>query len=136
MEQAIGEDMPSLAIGCQLRLVQRDKGVATARPVHRFGRAEEVARLRRLDPFLAGDQGDLLLALDGDHAVVDFARQKTERETDHPARVAAHPLDSEMRLAGVGGSEDRLDRGVAHADLSGIAGPVLQPALKAFQLIA
>ena len=49
---------------------------------HAFGGAEEIARLRRDDPFLAGQQRNLLLALHGDDAVVDFAREQPQREAD------------------------------------------------------
>ena len=65
--------------------------------VHRNQRAS-----LRHDLLLAGDQRDLVLALDRDDPVVDLARQQPQREADHPAGMAAHPLDREMGLAGIG----------------------------------
>ena len=77
---------------------------------HAFGGAQEIARLRRDDPLLAGQQRDLLLALHRDDPVIDLARQQPQREADHARRMAAHPLDRQVGLAGVGRSEDRPDR--------------------------
>ena len=114
IEQPVGEDMPPFPVGGQLRLVQRDEGMAATGAVHRFRRAQEIARTGRFYPFLASDQGDLFLALYRHDAVIHFAREQAQREAYHPARMAAHPFDGEMCLAGIGGSEDRLDRGVAH----------------------
>ena len=114
MQQPVGEDVPSLAVRCQLRLVQRDECSPTPVARHGLGGAQEIPGIGRLDPLLAGDQRYLLLALDGDDPVVDLARQQAQRETHRPARMAAHPLDREMGLAGIGGSENRLDACVAH----------------------
>ena len=74
-QDAIGEHMAALAIGAELRLVQRDeRDVALQRQA--LGGAQEPARVGRHDPLLAGDQRDALDALDGDHPVVHLARQQ------------------------------------------------------------
>ena len=79
---------------------------------HALGSAEEIARLWRDDPLLAGQQGDLLLALHRDDAVVDLAGEQAQREADDARGMAAHPLDREVGLAGIGRSEDGPDRSV------------------------
>ncbi|QYU66739.1 glycosyltransferase [Leptolyngbya sp. 15MV] len=114
VEQPVGEYVAAFGIGGELGFVQRDERMATAQPRHSFGRAQEIARALRLDAFLAGDQRHLALALERDHPVIDLARQQPQGEADRAARMAAHPLDREMGLAGVGGSENRLDRAVGH----------------------
>jgi hypothetical protein len=80
--------MTALGVDAQLRLVDRGEGevlgkmpswARSSRPpvtgmlsaVHRH-----VARALGDDPFLAGQQRDLLLALDRDDAVVDLAGQQ------------------------------------------------------------
>ena len=70
--------------------------------------------MRRDDLLLAGDQRDLVGADAGGDAVIDLARQQPERQADHAGRVAEHPLDGEMGLAGIGGPEHGDD--VAAAD--------------------
>ena len=74
-----------------------------------LGRAQNQRALLRQDLLLAGEQGDLVRALEPDHPVVDLARQQPQREADHPGRMAAHPLHREMSLAGIGGPEDGLE---------------------------
>ena len=119
-QDAVGEDMAPLGIGAQLRLVQRDKGEIAEAAGHRggflattnghgFGGAEKIARARRHDLFLAGDERDLLRALDRDDAVIDFARQQAQRKAHHAAGMAAHALDGEMGLAGIGGAQHSGD---------------------------
>ena len=119
-EHAVGEDVAALGVDAELRLVDRGEGEiggqVAARLLlgvghrHAFGGAQDVARVGRDDPFLAGQQRDLARALDRDDAVVDLARQQPQREADDARRMGAHPLDREMGLAGVGGPEDRPDR--------------------------
>ena len=117
VEQPVGEDVPALGIGGELRLVERDESrgaaAAPARLVrafspnrHRLGRAQQVAGIGGLDPLLAGDQRDLALALDRADLVVDLARQQAQREADRPARMATHPLDRQVGLAGIGRTEN------------------------------
>ena len=126
IEQAIGKDMATLAIGAQLRLVQpNETDVETAR--HGFDRAAQIARVLRLDPLFAGNQRHLIVTLDGAHAVIDLARQQPQRKADRSARMAAHPLDGEMGLAGIGRPQDRLDRLIAHAGVDGRRAGRAQP---------
>ena len=126
IEQAIGEDMAALAIGTQLRFVQPDEtDVETAR--HGLDRAAQIAGVLRFDPLFAGDQRHLIVTLDGAHPVVDLARQQSQRKADRSARMAAHPLDGEMGLAGIGRPQDRLDRLIAHARVDGRRAGRTQP---------
>ena len=61
------------SVGAQLDLVDREE--TDSRSSHGLDRGDEVARRRRLDPFLAGDQGNRAGALLGGDAVVDLPRQ-------------------------------------------------------------
>ena len=79
---------------------------------HAFGRAKPVARGRRDDPLLAGQQRDLPFALHGDDAVVDLAGKQAQREADDARRMAAHPFDREVGLPRIGRPEDCTDRSV------------------------
>jgi hypothetical protein len=80
VEHAIREDVAALGVGAELSLVERDKGeIAFHR--HRFGRAQEPARIGRQDLLLAGDQGDLARALELHHPVVDLAREQAAGES-------------------------------------------------------
>ena len=101
MQDAVCKNMSAFGVRPQLRFVNRDEGKF---PVdrHAFDGAAIPARLRRLDPFLARNQRDILRAFDRHQPVIDFPRQQPQRKADHPARMGAHPLHSEMGLAGVG----------------------------------
>jgi hypothetical protein len=100
---------PRSRIGAELRLVEGDEGeVAVER--HRFGGAQEPARVPGQDLLFAGDQRDLAGPLQLDHAIIDFAGEQPQREADHSARMGAHPLDGQMRLAGIGGAENGRQR--------------------------
>ena len=82
-KHAVGEDVAALGVGAELRLVDRGEGELLV-DRHRFGGGQEIARGRRRDPLLAGQQRDLFLALERDDAVIDLARQQTQREADDP----------------------------------------------------
>ncbi len=57
-QQPVGEDMATLRVGAELRLVDADEGnVAFDR--QGFHRAEQVARVGRRDPLFAGDRARL-----------------------------------------------------------------------------
>jgi hypothetical protein len=105
MQQAMGEDMAALGIGAKLDFVDRHE---LDRPVerHRLDRADEILRPGRDDFLFAGDQGDAGCATRLDDSIVDFARQKPERQADHARGEAQHALDGEMRLTGVGRAEN------------------------------
>ena len=109
VEHPVGEDMPPLRVGAQLRLVQSDEGeVALHR--HALGGAQEPARVTRQDLLFAGDQRHLVGALQLHHPVVDLARQQPQRKADHARGMAAQPLHREMGLSRVGGPKDRRQR--------------------------
>ena len=105
VQQAVGEDVAPVRIGAELDLVDAQEG---DRPVerHGFDGAQEVARARRQNLLLAGDQRHLARALDRDHPVVVLAREQAQGKPDHAAAVAEHALDGEIGLARVGRAED------------------------------
>ena len=104
MQQAVGEDVAALEIAGELHFVDGDEGgVGLAR--HRFHRADRIARARRNDLLLAGDQRDLMRADLLADAAVDLAGEQPERQADQAALMRHHALDGEMRLAGVGRPE-------------------------------
>src|SRR5207237_9343908 len=120
-EHPVGEDVAARGIHAELRLVDGGEGEVAAQVLivvmladaaygHALSSAEEIARLRRDDALLAGEERDLLLALHRDDAAVDLAGEQAERETDDARAVAAHPLDGEVGLARVGRPEDGPDR--------------------------
>ncbi len=101
--------MAAFGIGAELRLVDADEG-DVARHRQCFHRAEQIARVGRQDALLAGDQADLRRALDRHDAVVNLAREQTQRKADHATRMGGQALDRQMGFAGVGGAKDSLDR--------------------------
>jgi hypothetical protein len=110
MQQPVGEDMATLGIGAELDLVdgeEIDRSLAQAVERHRLDGAEEVARPRRNDLLLAGDQRDGVGALHAHSAVVVFAGEQAQRKADHARLVREHAFHREMGFAGVGGPEDR-----------------------------
>ena len=128
MQQAVGEDVAALGVGAELDLVHRQE-LDLARQRHGLDGADEIVRPGRDDLLLAGDQGDGSHTAQLDDAVVDLTGQEPQRQADHARGVAQHPLDGQMRLAGVGGTQhrDQSRRGhacgaVAHALNLGCAG--------------
>ena len=116
VEQAVGEDVAAVHVGGELDLVDGHERHVEV-PRHRLDGADPVARPVRLDLLLAGDEGDLLGAHLRDDAQVDLPGEQPQGQPDHAGRVREHPLDGEMRLAGVGRPEDRGD--AAGAGLAG-----------------
>jgi hypothetical protein len=105
VQQPVGEEMAAFGIGRHLHLVDgEERHLAVER--HGFDGADEIACAGWRDLLFAGDQRDLRSPLDLHDAVVIFARQQAQREADHARLVAEHALDGEVRLAGVGGTED------------------------------
>src|SRR5882724_6633750 len=98
--------MAALRVGAELNFVNRKK---LDRPVerHRFDGADKIGRVRGQDFLLPGDQRDRPRAAQFDDAIVILACQEAQREADHAGLVIEHALDGEMRLAGIGGPEDR-----------------------------
>ena len=101
MQYPVGENMPALGVITQLCFVNCDESKFPL-DWHTFDGAAVPSRLRWLDPFLAGNQGDLMRAFDRHHAVVNLAGQQAQRKAHHPARMSAHPLHGKMGLAGIG----------------------------------
>ena len=106
VENAVGKDMATVEIGGQLDFIHRHEG---DRQVARHGLdgRDPVARVRRLDLFLAGHQRDRVRPGARDELLVNFARQQAQRQADHAGGMAEHALDREMRLAGVGRPQNR-----------------------------
>ena len=108
IEQSVGEYMATLAVGSELRFVERDEGeIAIDR--HGFGSAQQPAGVLGFDPLFAGDERDPVLSLDRADAIVDLSSEQAQRKADGAAGMAAEPLDSEVRLPGVRRSEHGLD---------------------------
>ena len=108
VQQAVGEDVGRgphrRRAGSRPRRRTRRRGSSgIASTVHAYQRAFGGTIF-----FLAGDQGDVLHALQRHHSVVVFTREQTQREADDAGRVREQPLDREVRLARVGGPEHGL----------------------------
>ena len=114
MQDAVGEDMPALEIGRDLDFIDgQETHVEIAR--HRLDGGDPVARVLRLDLLLAGDERDAVCARAIRDLVVDLARQQPQRQADHAGGMPQHPLDRQMRLAGVGRPEHGGDAGAGRA---------------------
>ncbi len=100
--------MAALGVGAKLDFVDGEE-VAADVGGHRLDRADPVLRPLADDALLARHQcGDGWPAL-RDDAVIDLARQKAQRQADHPGAVRQHPFDGMMGLAGIRRPEDRGD---------------------------
>ena len=108
MEQPLGEDVAAVEIGGELDLVNRKEiGLDLAR--HGLDRANPIAWPLGLDLLLARYQRDFVRPNPGDDLVVDFPRQKPQRQADQPRLVAKHALDGKMCLAGICGAEHGIN---------------------------
>ena len=104
VQDAVGEDVTALEVAGQLHLVDgHERRVGLAR--HRLHGADGIARAGRDDLLLAGDERHVADADLLDHAMVHLACEQPQRQADDAAFVRHHPLDGEMRLAGIGGAE-------------------------------
>ena len=102
MEQALRKDVAAGRIGAELDLVHRQElDLAVQR--HGLDRTDIIGRTRRDDLFLAGDQGHAARTPCLDDSLIDLAGQKPKGQADHARGMAQHPLDRQVRLAGVGG---------------------------------
>ena len=108
VEDAVGEDVAAVGILRELDLVDRHE-VRAFGDRHRFDRAGVPAGVGRLDALFACDEGAGFLALHLHHPVVNLAREKAQRQADHPRIVRKHALNGEVGLAGVGGTENGPD---------------------------
>ena len=105
VQHAVGEDMAALQVAGELDLVDGEE-CRVGLVGHRLDRTDAVARLRRDDALLAGDERNLVGADPRHDAAVDLGRQQPERQADEPGLMAEHPLDGEVGLSGVGRSKD------------------------------
>ena len=106
MQQPVGEHMPALGISGELNFVDReeiDRHIAR----HRLDGAYPVPRRFRLDFFFTRDERDIRGTNPGYDLVIHLAGKQPQRQPDHPAFVAEHPLDSQMGLAGVRWTQNR-----------------------------
>ena len=101
MQQPVGKHMPAFRIGAHLDFINTQKFNLLG---HRHGldRAHKITGCLGQNAFFAGNQRHRTLADLGHRTVIIFARQKTQREPDHPGRVCQHPFHGQMGLAGVG----------------------------------
>ena len=106
MQQPRGEDVATLRISAELDLIDSEK-IDGAVERHRFHCTDKIGRVWRDDFFFAGDQRHRPGAAQFDDAIVILAGEQPQRKPDHPAFMAEHALDREMRLAGIGRPEDR-----------------------------
>ena len=116
VEQPVGENMAAFAIGAKLRFIERNEcqiprilvgasGVPVYPQRHRLRRAQQPAGIGRFDPLLASDQRNPVRTLDDANPVINLARQQPQRKADRARRMRAEPLDSQVRLAGIGRPE-------------------------------
>ena len=117
VQHAIGEDMTALEVGGELDLVDgEESNIEIAR--HRLDGGDPEARIGRLDLLFAGDQRHRLGADPLDRPVIDFARQQPQRQADQAGRMRQHPLDREMRLAGIGRAQHGGDAGTTGTQIT------------------
>jgi hypothetical protein len=104
-------------VGADLDFIDCEKrDVEVAR--HGLHGGDPEARIGWLDLLLAGDEGNRVRADLVDDLLVDLAREQAERQPDHAGRMGDHALDREMRLAGIGRSQDRGDADTAGAGIA------------------
>ncbi len=108
VEKTVGKNVAAIESCGELNFIDRDEGKS---PVARHGldRRDPITRGLGFDLLFAGDEGDGLAADARDHAVIDLARQKPQRQSDHAILMREHALDRIMRLAGVGRPQENSD---------------------------
>src|SRR6185312_9837881 len=100
VKQPIGEDVSAVRVGRELDLVHRQEiHIEIAR--HGFDGADVIPWIFGLDLFLARNERNVARADAGNDLVVDFPRQKPERQSYKAALMPQHPLDCEMRFSGI-----------------------------------
>ena len=106
MKQAIGKHMA--AFRDRRKVEFRPRRGRPPRDVHRHGfdGADIIARVRRNDAFLAGDQRDLRRSLEANDLVENLPGQQAQGQADHAGTVPQHAFDGEMGFARVGRAED------------------------------
>ena len=117
VQHAIGKDVAALEIGGQLNFVDgKESDVEIAR--HGLDGGDPKARIRRLDLLFAGDQRHGVGADPFHGTIIDLARQQPQRQADQARGMRQHPLDREMRLAGIGRPQNGRDAGAASPQLA------------------
>jgi len=103
--QKLGQQHDEL-IGAKLDLIDHQTG---HRDIQRHGFDGANIKARRLgdDFLLARDQRHFVRTAQLDDAVIDFARQQAQRQSDHAGLVGEHALDGKMGLAGIGWPQNR-----------------------------
>jgi len=74
-------------------------------------RFREMAYLTKGLRFHIADERDIVGARAIDQLVVDFARKQPQRQSDQAGGMRKHPLDRQMRFAGIGGAQHGGDAG-------------------------
>ncbi len=98
--------MAALGIGTKLDFINRNE-IGTDFLWHRLDRADPILRAIRDNPFFPGDKRHTRGATLRHDPVIDLARQKPQRQANHPGPVAQHAFNRVMRFAGIGRPEDR-----------------------------
>ena len=109
-QQPLGEHVPALIVRGELDLVDGEE-VDLAIHRHRLDGADPVVGAPRHALLFAGHQRHARLADARGDPIVDLAGEQPQRQADHPRVVGEHALDRAVRLPGVGGPEERGDRG-------------------------
>ena len=103
--------MPPLWIRTKLDFIDRNQISAHAFG-HRLDGADPILGARRHDPLFACDQCHDGRATQGNDAVIDLAREQTQRQPDHPRAMRQHPFDCIGRLACIGRAQNGHDPAV------------------------
>ena len=100
--------MSALGVAAQLDLVDREE-INLALHRHSLDCADPVARPRWHALLFPSDQGHGALADPRADPVVHLARQKAQRQADHPCMVLQHPFHGAVGFPRVGGTQLRGD---------------------------
>ena len=109
IQDPVGENVSTFQVACQLHFINGEKGHAQIRR-HGFNRADPIARLGGNDFFFTRDQRDGVVARFQAHAIINFACQQAQWQSDHSAGMGQHTLNRQMGLSGIGGAQHRRDR--------------------------
>ena len=101
MQNPVGENMAAFQVCRDLDFVDGEEGDIHF-SWHGFHGADPIAGIWRDDLFFARDQCHPARTHAADHAVIDLAREQAQGQADHARAMGQHPLDRQMRLAGVG----------------------------------
>ena len=100
--------MAALGVGAELDFIDGDE-IRPDLQRHRLDRADPVLGAVGNNALFAGDQRHHGGAAGRDDAVIDLARQQTQRQADHPGPVRQHPFDGIVSLARIRRAKDRDD---------------------------